>query len=391
MSQYEELGVDPHKESVKNAFKKLNENEVSRAFVNMITDPLNPTHYLTQHQDGDGSKLIQRFLNYYESGGQPGCFQHMADDALSMNTGDIAAAGFVSYPIIVTNVLDIGRKDVKDIVMKEMAERFAELRELYAGYGMELRFLGGETADLLDQVKSAVLNVTVTSWVDKAYVVSGNIRPGDIIFGFPSTGCAIWEKQSNPGIMSNGLTLSRKKTMAAVYNAKYPFLKRDGDFYSGQFLVGDRPDIMGGMTAGEMLTFPTRQWAIVIKILIDELKEAGIFHMLHGITMNTGGGCTKIKNIGEDILYVKVIRDVPPAFRFIQQESGESWEDMFVDFNCGIGLDIIGANCPEFHSALKRVSDKIKLPLLPALGTCYSNHGKGNAVLLDTPYGSWEY
>ena len=90
-SIYERLGVDPSKIEVKEIFEKVIDNEYRGAFVNIITDPYCFSRALTMHQDGDGSKFIQRLLHYFESGDEA-IFTGMVDDALAMNTGDIAPA-----------------------------------------------------------------------------------------------------------------------------------------------------------------------------------------------------------------------------------------------------------------------------------------------------------
>lgn len=231
MSQYQNLGVDPHKENVKNIFAKLINNDFPGAFVNIIRDPDKPGQVLTQHQDGDGSKFIQRLLHYYETK-DLSVFAGAADDALAMNSGDIAASGFVFGKWLVTDVLNLNLDSkIKEDVMKAIALRFIQLKQIYADYGFnKLFFLGGETADLPDQVRSAVFDVGITAWAEEKDLILGNVRPGDRIYGFASDGRAAWESEENSGLMSNGLTLARNCLMSSCYNEKYPQLKRDGIF-----------------------------------------------------------------------------------------------------------------------------------------------------------------
>ena len=37
----------------------------------------------------------------------------------------------------------------------------------------------------------------------------------------------------------------------------------------------------------------------------------------------------------------------PGLFRFIQQETGESWKEMYRGLNCGVGTDIVGKDNPK--------------------------------------------
>jgi len=285
--------------------------------------------------------------------------------------------------------------------MAAVAKRFSELLQLYDAYGFNIKFLGGETADLPDQVRSCVFDVSVTAWADKSEVISGDVEHEDVIIGLHSDGQAVFENEPNSGLMSNGLTAARSCLMNAKYNQLYPQLKREEDFYKGSFSVEKRPEILQGMSVSEALMSPTRQWAIVIRELISDLIEKNLLHMLHGITMNTGGGATKISNIGSGMIYRKRMPEPPPIFRLIQQESGEQWKHMYKSFNCGIGLDIVGENNPQFIDSIKQSvkSCKVKMSILGT--TCktssqldsrlFEDDPPANRVVLTTPYGTFEY
>lgn len=393
-SIYEQLGIDPNKSSVREIFEKVIDNEYQGAFVNIVTDPYCPDRALTMHQDGDGSKFIQRLLHFLESGDEK-IFAGMVDDALAMNTSDIAASGFVFGPWIITDVLNVNMpKELKKMVMKAVATRIVELRELYRQHGFQIKFLGGETADLPDQVRSGVFDIGITAWAEKKDLVTGNVQGGDLIFGFLSDGKAVWEEQENSGIMSNGLTMARSELMSSEYNDKYPTLKRDGDFYKGNFYYNDFPAELNGMSVSEAILSPTRQWPLVIKKIITFLKEANALSLLHGISMNTGGGATKIANIGQGgIVYIKNMPPPPPLFKLIQKKSGEEWSNMYQSFNCGVGIDVIGPNHPVFIEALMKTSEVCELPLYK-LGACHSipnGENEKNQVHLNTPFGDFRY
>jgi phosphoribosylformylglycinamidine cyclo-ligase len=397
-NQYVKLGVDPDKKSVRQIFESITDNEYKGAFVNIVTDPFCKKRVMTQHQDGDGSKFVQRLIHYFESGDKT-VFRGMVDDALSMNTGDIAASGFVFFPYLVTDVLNVNfPKDLKKIIMKQVAIRFTELKKIYADHGINIKLLGGETADLPDQVRSGVFDITVTAWAEKGKIITGNTQDEDIIYGFPSDGRAAWETVKNSGIMSNGLTMARSCLMHSEYNKKYPNLKREENFYKGSYhyndpLSGVDSASLDGMTVGGALISPTRQWALVIRTVIDSLKSVNALHMLHGISMNTGGGATKIRNVGRGgVRYIKSMPFPPPLFRLIQSASKESWRNMFKNFNCGIGIDIIGENHLVFREALERAAAECHL-LLHRLGRCQKLPGQDreNQVWLNTIYGNFRY
>lgn len=391
ISKYKELGIDPGKSSVRKAFIDHIQNDYPHAFVNIVHDPEIPDTVFTQHMDGDGSKFVQRALHYFETGDKT-IFQGAVDDAISMNTGDIAASGFVFGKWVITDVININGLNLpKDLIMEQIGLRISKLLEMYKEKGFDLTyFLGGETADLPTQVESIVFDVAIYARDKKENIITGNVKPGDRIFGFASDGKAKWEENINSGIMSNGITLSRISLMNLEYNEKHPFLSGKKGKYNGKYYVDDKPEILNGMTISEAILSPTRQWAIVIKKIIEKLKKNDKLSLLHGISMNTGGGATKIGHVGKGIVYKKEMPKVPGIFELIQKESGEEWRDMFNDFNCGVGIDIVGQNDPFMSQVLEDVSKETGIALYD-LGVCESSDSSGNRIDLNTPYGSFSY
>lgn len=389
MSIYEELGIDPHKDLVKEIFKKINRNDFPGAFCNIVYVPgTNKTRVKTKHPDGSGSKTTKRILYYLETGDET-IFEKEVNDELSMNTGDVAACGFVeNYDVTQINAVNAGKVN-KAVILRGIGIGTARLILLYKKYGIEITCMGGETADLPDQTSSAIVDMDIYSEMAAENVIAGNVKSNDSIFGFSSGGQAPWEEELNSGVMSNGQTMAGVCLMHASYSEKYPFLCRKEKPFKGRYKVNDYVKSLK-MTVSEALLSPTRQWAIVIKLLINELKKGKAFHKLHGISMNTGGGATKIKNIGKNIVYHKQMPKPLPIFKLIQKESGESWKNMFVTFNCGIGLDVVGDNSDgALEKAIKAVSRKTKIKSY-RLGKCGKSK-KGNKVRLYTPYGNFRY
>jgi len=386
-SKYKELGVDPGKSNVRKIFTKYITNDYPDAFVNIVTDPENPEQVFTMHMDGDGSKIVQRVLHYLETGDAT-IFQGAVDDAVSMNTGDIAASGFITGKWVITDVININAMNIpKDIIMEQVAKRFKELIDIYNKNGFDmLYFLGGETADLPTQISSMVFDVGIYARTEKNNIVAGNVKPGDKIYGFASDGRARWENADNSGMMSNGVTMARIDLMNKKYAEKYPFLNNKACAYRGKYQINERPEILNTMTVSEAILSPTRQWAIVIKRIIKKLKEKNKLSLLHGISMNTGGGATKIGHIGSGILYRKTMPVVPPIFKLIKDESGESWRNMFETFNCGVGIDIVGGDNKEFRKILEEISKEVHVKMFD-LGICDQYEGEKNKVELETPYG----
>ncbi len=382
-SEYEKLGVDPAKSIVREIFGKIIDNDFPYAFVNIKRDQEIPGTVFTKHSDGDGSKFVQRVLHYLETDDES-IFQGAVDDALAMNTGDIAASGFVFGKWVITEIININGFNIpKDIIMEQIALRVGRLLQLYKDRGFNIFFLGGETADLPDQIGSAVYDMDIYARAKESDLIVGNVKPGDKIYGFASDGKAVWEEENNSGIMSNGLTLARTYLMNKDYAEMYPFLFGAGVSYKGKFYIKDN------IAVSKEILSPTRQWAIAIRMIIEKLKEKNIFHMLHGISMNTGGGAAKIMHVGSGILYKKKMPIPPPIFQLIQKESGEIWENMYEDFNCGVGIDVVGEDNAEFKGVLQEISDKIGIRLFE-LGECAKNTNGGNKIVLETPYGFFD-
>lgn len=117
-SKYAQMGVDAGKASVRRAFADRVANDFPNAFVNIVKDPLYHGFVLTQHNDGDGSKMVARLLVYAVTQ-DSSVIQGAVDDALAMNTGDVATAGFIDR-FIITDVINLrdGPLVPKDRIME---------------------------------------------------------------------------------------------------------------------------------------------------------------------------------------------------------------------------------------------------------------------------------
>jgi phosphoribosylformylglycinamidine cyclo-ligase len=301
-----------------------------------------------------------------------------------MNTSDIGACGFV-YGVEMTDHIGINSVNIgagsKDKILEQFALGFKGMIALYKKFGIKIDFFGGETADLIDPVTSIVFDVDVRSTMPKKLLIKGNVAPDDRIFGLSSAGKTPWEKEENSGIMSNGLTLGSRTLLHKDYMKKYPFLFHPNKPLKGRFDILE-PIPQLDMTIGEALLSPTRQWAIIIRMLIDELQSRNALHLLHAICVNTGGGLTKCLNLGKGIRYEKTIPHPPSLFWFIQEECGETWKNMHTTFNCGIGLEIIGSDqhC-VLSDALSKICRQSDVKLF-SLGACSKSPSGKNEVVI---------
>lgn len=381
-SRYGDLGVDVHKTGIE-AFKSAVSGLYKHAFCDIHPDPDMAGYGFVHHSDGAGSKPVQNYLNWKETNDIES-FRGVAQDTLAMNIGDGLAVGiptsgsFVDYVAI--NGLHVPKKEVLQI----LAEDWTQLFEIMSNYGINIKFAGGETADLPDQLKTFDVSGAIHARYKLDSVITGDdITPGDVIIGLASDGQAKYENKPVGAIMSNGLTLARHCLMKPEFGDKYPEIQEPGKNYYGPFSPTDKVDGIEG-TVGEEITRPTRIFAPVFKGIIDKFGNS-----VHGIVFNTGGGHTKCLRVGKNIHYVKDdLPDPPTIFKLIQEHGNVPWEEMYVDFNMGIGAEIY---------ADSSVSSEIPEYIKEEFGIDASRIGKcersveGNKVSLDTQHGNFNH
>lgn len=382
-TKYAESGVDVRKRGIE-YFREVLNNLFPNAFCVINEDPDFSGYGLVTHTDGVGSKPVQAYLHWKETG-DINWFKGLAQDALAMNLDDIICVG--ASPINFVDYISINPLKVDKIgVLKTLSVGFKESIDILSNLGVKLLFSGGETADLPDQLRTLDIAVTMNGRVNLSKVLDGEkIEPKDLIIGLRSGGRTIYEREENSGIMCNGLTLARLCLMHKIYQEKYPEIcephggKRS---YYGRFRFDDYLDDLG-MTVGEAILSPTRLYApVVLKIV----EKFGTY--ISGLIHNTGGGQTKCLRVGRNIHYIKDDPfDPDPIFILIQRESGESWRAMFENYNMGVGFEIIVK--PEVADDVISLSEKFNLEA-KVIGRCEKSDGK-NKLTIKSRYGKFQY
>jgi phosphoribosylformylglycinamidine cyclo-ligase len=254
-----------------------------------------------------------------------------------MNLNDIACVGAV--PISFVDYVALNKSKIpKEDLLKILNSEFTELSELLRAHNVTLPFDGGETADLPDQLSTLDVSGFMEGRVKLSKVITGQgIRSGNKIVGLRSGGKAHYESKLNSGIMCNGITLARHCLITGEYEKKYPEILGQGTpGYSGRYRVGDYVDELE-MTVDAAITSPTRIFAPIVFKILDTVGSS-----VTGLVHNTGGGQTKCLKLGRGLRYVKHLTLQPdPIFALIQKESGETWRDMYQDFNMGVGFEVI--------------------------------------------------
>ena len=321
MSLYQKRGVSAQKEEVHAAIQDLDQGLYPNAFCKIYPDYLtgDADHVNIMHADGAGTKSILAYL-YWKETGDISVWRGIAQDAVVMNLDDLLCIG-VYDNIIFNSTIDRNKHLITGEVLKEIIDGtsalFADLEKM----GVKIHYLGGETADVGDVVRTVAVNGTMTArWPKSKLITNDKIAVGDVIVGLSSAGMASYETEYNSGIGSNGLTSARHDMFAKVYAEKHPE-SFDPNLpqevvYIGQHRMTDPVDVPGfSVNAGKMVLSPTRTFAPIIK----EILETD-FDAVHGMIHCSGGGQTKClkylpapMRVVKDSLFV-----IPPVFVLIQ-------------------------------------------------------------------------
>jgi len=128
-SRYADLGVDVDKKGIE-AFRNVTSGLYRHSFCEIHPDPEMSGYGFVHHTDGAGSKPVQNYLNWKETGDMD-AFRGIAQDTLAMNIGDVVCVGiptsgsFVDYVAI--NAATVPKKDVLNILSQEFGELFEML------------------------------------------------------------------------------------------------------------------------------------------------------------------------------------------------------------------------------------------------------------------------
>ncbi len=344
MSLYSKRGVSAQKEEVHAAVQQLDHGLYPHAFCKVYPDLLGGDDAFVNimHADGAGTKSILAYL-YWKETGDISVWKGIAQDAIVMNLDDLLCVG-VYDNIVFNSTIDRNKHLIPGEVLQQIISGSQELFEELKKFGVNIHYLGGETADVGDVVRTIAVNGTMTCrWPKNKIISNEKIKAGDTIVGFASFGQATYETQYNSGIGSNGLTSARHDVLSKFYaehfRESYDNALAEEVVYIGKHKLTDEVPASQDKVSniGKLLLSPTRTFAPVMKILLEEH-----FDKIHGLIHCSGGGQTKcMKYLPSDF---KVIKDnlfePPEIFKIIQQNSGSSNKEMYEVFNMGCRLEI---------------------------------------------------
>ncbi|QKZ12045.1 AIR synthase related protein [Spirosoma sp. KUDC1026] len=338
--RYTQRGVSASKEDVHNAIAQLDKGLFPKAFCKIVPDTLagDPDFCTIMHADGAGTKSSLAYL-YWRETGDLSVWRGIAQDAIVMNTDDLICVG-ATGPMLLSSTIGRNKNLISGEVISEIIGGTEEVLQMLRDHGVEIYSTGGETADVGDLVRTVIVDSTVIARMRRDQVISNDrIQAGDVIVGLASFGQATYETQYNGGMGSNGLTSARHDVLGHYLAGKYPEsfdpAVDQSLVYSGSKALTDLVESTG-LTVGQLILSPTRTYAPVAKVLLEELRP-----QIHGMVHCSGGAQTKVLHFVDNVHVVKNnLFPVPPLFQLIQEESGTSWQEMYKVFNMGHRLEV---------------------------------------------------
>jgi len=332
MSLYSKRGVSAQKEEVHAAVKNLDQGIFPNAFCKIYPDYLgNDDDFINvMHADGAGTKSILAYL-YWKETGDVSVWKGIAQDAVVMNLDDLLCVGIYDN-IIFNSTIDRNKNLIPGNVLEQIINGTQEFFDLMKSFGVNIHYLGGETADVGDVVRTIAVNGTMTARWPKSKIISNEkIKPGNVIVGLASFGKATYEKAYNSGIGSNGLTSARhdflNKYYAENFKESYDNSLHDEVVYIGKHNISDASDLLS----------PTRTFAPLIKNILENNLDK-----IYGLIHCSGGGQTKcLKYIPENVRVIKDNLFAPPEiFKKIREASNAGNHEMYQVFNMGCRMEI---------------------------------------------------
>lgn len=347
MSLYHQRGVSAQKEEVHAATKDLDHGLYPHAFCKIYPDYLgNDADWISvMHADGAGTKSILAYL-YWKETGDASVWKGIAQDAIVMNLDDLLCVGIYDN-LVFNSTIDRNKHLIPGEVLAEVINGSQELFDTLSRFGTNIRYLGGETADVGDVVRTIAVNGTLTArWPKSKLITNEKIKAGDVIVGLAAYGQTSYETAYNSGIASNGLTSARHDMLSHYYAENFPESYDPNTnkdvVYVGPYRLTDKVSVEYNnqhqeLTVGHLLLSPTRTFAPAVREMLLQHVDA-----IHGMIHCSGGGQTKcLKYLPDGVAVIKDnLLPVPEIFQLIQKAGGADLREMYQVFNMGTRLEL---------------------------------------------------
>ena len=385
--RYSQRGVSAAKEDVHNAIKNIDKGLFPKAFCKIVPDHLtgDSDYCLVMHADGAGTKSSLAYM-YWKQTGDLSVWKGIAQDALIMNIDDLICVGATDH-IMLSSTIGRNKNLIPAEVLSAIINGTEELINDLSKHGIIIHSTGGETADVGDLVRTIIVDSTVTARLPRKNVIdNANIKAGDVIVGFSSSGQASYETDYNGGMGSNGLTSARHDVFGQGLAQKFPESfdpSVPSDLvYSGALGLTDTVE-GSPLNAGKLVLSPTRTYAPIVKKILSKYNAEDI----HGMVHCSGGAQTKILHFVEGLHIIKDnMFEVPVLFKMIQEQSKTSWREMYEVFNCGHRLELY-VN-PAVAEDLIAISNSFGVAA-QIIGRVADSDSK--KLTIESSYGTFEY
>lgn len=384
--RYALRGVSAQKEEVHRAVAQLDKGLFPNAFCKVYPDYWggDSAYCNLMHADGAGTKSILAYL-YWKETGDIRVWEGIAIDAIVMNIDDLLCVG-ATGPFTYSSTIGRNKGLIPGEVIGEIINGSQRYFERLAEYGIEVRFMGGETADVGDVVRTVIVDGTMACRMRRdRLVTTEKMQAGDVIVSLASYGQAQYEDAYNSGMGSNGLTSARHELLSKHYATAFPEsldpALPESVVYNGKYRLTDPTET--GLDVGHMILSPTRTYAPVVLQILDKYFDA-----IHGIIHCSGGGQTKcLHYLPKPFRIVKDnLPEVPPLFRMIQEAAGTEWREMYQVFNMGARLELF--TDPTTATEIVGIAQ--------SLGIAATISGRVEAaerkeLIIESPLGSFSY
>lgn len=384
--RYSKRGVSAQKEDVHKAVAQLDKGLFPNAFCKIYPDYWgnDPEYCNLMHADGAGTKSILAYM-YWKQTGDMSVWKGIAIDSIVMNTDDllcVGATGPFTYSSTIGRNKHLIPGEVISALINGTQEFFDEMRE----FGIDIKFLGGETADVGDVVRTVIVDGTMACRMRRdKLVTTEKMCPGDVVVSLASYGQATYETSYNSGMGSNGLTSARHELLKKEYATLYPesvdpALPSDV-VYNGKFGLTDESPTP--LDIGKMILSPTRTYApVILKVLESH------FDKIHGIIHCSGGGQSKCLHYLPSALRVVKhnLLPVPPLFTLIQESAGTDWREMYQVFNMGQRLEVF-----TDEATAGRIIEIAASFGIDAQISGYVAEAPQKEVIIESPWGTFNY
>ncbi|MFM2047549.1 MAG: hypothetical protein RI955_95, partial [Bacteroidota bacterium] len=257
-----------------------------------------------------------------------------------MNTDDLICVG-ATDDMCFTSTIGRNKSHIDGTILAAVINGSADFFETMKTHGVKIHFMGGETADVGDLVRTMIIDGTITCRMKRSDVIdNANIKADDVIVGFESFGQTTYETEYNSGIGSNGITSARHDVMSKFYENAFPesydpMLPESVRFTGNCRLTDIESETK--ITVGKLLLSPTRTYLPLVKKIFEIVDRKDI----HGMVHCSGGGQTKVLHFVNDLHIIKDnLFTPPPVFKLIQQQSKTDWKEMYQVFNMGHRLEM---------------------------------------------------